>query len=30
MALRKMWDDLGIDVPHYYVDVIDNVEVCHW
>ena len=29
-ALRKIWDKLDIDCPHYYVDWPENITKCHW
>ncbi len=28
--IRKIWKDLGISLPEYYVDWIQNIRKCHW
>ena len=29
-ALRKMWIDLEVNIPQYYVDWVENIQKCHW
>ena len=29
-ALRGIWRDLNIDCEQYYVDIISNIDKCHW
>lgn len=29
-AIRKIWSDLGIHLPEYYVDWDRNIDKCHW
>ena len=25
-----MWADLGVSCPQYYVDWVENLQICHW